>query len=391
MVSRTRQGQAALFGRMAQHDPAVFGITGSAMEYSTCKDPRLSRIIRLGVGARFMRCHFRRDHKGGRGVKQCHTVGDGGHMPIGERDQTPGCDQYLFAGRRLPEDLPIERPGFHVEPPVVAQEVCIGQPEGLVVGEELDDLAVGYAEDGLAGFREAISVFRVHDRAGFIKPIDQSAVFGVRAAFFRAPAHAEVSVAERQHRLQLGQEFGVKPFFDDVPLVRWVIMGWRPEAFMMDHRAAPRTTGWGIGLAAYIDTSSVAPSASFTVVATIRISNPSPSISVACTVLPAMRIATKRPLQHTRNDRLRHCGGSLGSMPSISPFRSRPAKPRIMACHRPPSPAIRMPPALFGSSSRSSAAAWRRKRSAVSVSPSRAATSAWIPALNELPWAQRGS
>src|SRR5271167_4085056 len=159
-------------------------------------------------------------------------------MPIGKGNQTPGCDQHLFTGRRLPEDFPVERPGPHVEPPIVTHEVCIGQPKGLVVNEELDDLAVGYAEDGLVSFRKAVSVFWVHDRAGFIKPIDQSAVFGIGTAFLRAPAHTEVSVAERQHRFQLGQEFGVKPFFDDVPLVGRVIMGWRPEAFMMDHRAA---------------------------------------------------------------------------------------------------------------------------------------------------------
>jgi len=47
--------------------------------------------------------------------------------------------------------------------------------------------------------------------------------------------------------------------------------------------------------------------------------------------LPAMRIATDRPLQHTRNDRLRHWGGSLGSIPSVSLIRSKPAKPSITA------------------------------------------------------------
>ena len=32
-------------------------------------------------------------------------------MPIGERDQSSRGDQHLFAGRGLPEDLPVERPG----------------------------------------------------------------------------------------------------------------------------------------------------------------------------------------------------------------------------------------------------------------------------------------
>ena len=38
------------------------------------------------------------------------------------------------------------------------------------------------------------------------------------------PAHTEISVAERQDRFELGQEFGVKRFFDDVPLVSRIIM-----------------------------------------------------------------------------------------------------------------------------------------------------------------------
>jgi hypothetical protein len=172
------------------------------------------------------------------------------------------------------------------------------------------------------------------------------------------------------------------------------IVGLSDEREAVGAQGIPLTPGQmppGSGSGSYIDTSSVTPGVSLPLVPAIRISIPSPSTNVACAVLPAMRIATERPLQHTRNDKLRQWGGSRGSIPSISLFRSRPAKPRIIACQRPPSPAIRMPPALFGSSSRSAIAAWRRKRRAVSVSPSRAATSAWIPALNELPWAQRGS
>src|SRR5215831_12728744 len=123
----------------------------------------------------------------------------------------------------------------------------IGQPEGLVVHEELDDLAVGHVQDGLASFREAVGFLAVDDRPGFIEPVDEGAVFGVGPAFLRAPAHAEVAVAYRQHRFQLSQEFRVKPFFDDVPLVGRVIVGWRPETFMMDHQTVPRETARGTG------------------------------------------------------------------------------------------------------------------------------------------------
>src|SRR5215475_2981618 len=164
-----------------------------------------------------------------------------------ERDHTPGGDQHLFACRRFPEDLPVERPGLHVQPSVVVQAARVGQPEGLVVHEELDDLAVRHVQDGLAGFGEAVGFLAVDDRPSFIEPIYEGAVFGVGPAFLRAAAHAEVAVAHRQHCFQLGQKFGVKPFFDDVPFVGRVIVRWRPEAFMMDHRTVPRETAWGVG------------------------------------------------------------------------------------------------------------------------------------------------
>src|SRR5271166_4909250 len=123
----------------------------------------------------------------------------------------------------------------------------IGQPEGLIIHEELDDLAVGHVADRLASFGETISFFGVFDRPRLIESIDESAVFGVWAAFLRAPAHAEIAVAERRHRFQLGQEFRVKRFLNYVPLIRRIMMGWRPEAFMMQHRAVSPTTARGAG------------------------------------------------------------------------------------------------------------------------------------------------
>ena len=94
-----------------------------------------------------------------------------------EGHQTTKSDQHLFARRRLPEDLSIKRSGLHVEAPVVAQQVRIGQPERLVVHKELDDLAVSDVADGLASFRETVSLFSVYDRMRFIESVDQRAVF----------------------------------------------------------------------------------------------------------------------------------------------------------------------------------------------------------------------
>src|SRR5262249_1726060 len=115
----------------------------------------------------------------------------------------------------------------------------IGQPEGLVVHEELDDLTVRHVHDGLASFREAVGFLSVHDGSGFIEAIDECTVFDVGPAFLWAPAQTEVAVPQRQHGFKLGQEFRVKPFFNDVPLVGRAIMMGRYEAFMVDHRSIP--------------------------------------------------------------------------------------------------------------------------------------------------------
>src|SRR6516165_8174381 len=104
---------------MAQHDAPVFGIAGSRMEYPARKGSRQSRITCVARGAGFIRPHLRRDRDKGLRIEECHTIGDGGYVPIGERDQTSRCDRYPFAGWSLPEDLPVECAGLHVEPPVI--------------------------------------------------------------------------------------------------------------------------------------------------------------------------------------------------------------------------------------------------------------------------------
>ena len=58
MVSGACQHQPALLGRMAQHDPAVFGIAAAMMEGSLRKDSGLAWIVGVGDGARFIGCHL---------------------------------------------------------------------------------------------------------------------------------------------------------------------------------------------------------------------------------------------------------------------------------------------------------------------------------------------
>src|SRR5262245_23425430 len=79
-----------------------------------------------------------------------------------------------------------------------------------------------------------------------MEPINEGGILSIGTAFFRASPHAEVSVAEREHRLQLGEKFGAKRLFDDIPLVGRIILGWRPKAFMMEHRASSPKTARGV-------------------------------------------------------------------------------------------------------------------------------------------------
>jgi hypothetical protein len=209
------------------------------MEHSAGKGSRSARIVAVDGGTRFVRRHLRRYDDGGFCIEERHTIGDGSYVPVDERHQTPRSDQHLFARRRLPEDLAIKRSGPHVKPPVVTQQVCIGQPEGLVIHKELGDLAISHVADGLSHLCEAVSLFPVYDRMGLIESVDQCAVFSIGPAFLRAPAHSEISVAEGRHRFQLGKELRVEPLFNDVPFIGGVVMRWWSEPLVMEHRAIP--------------------------------------------------------------------------------------------------------------------------------------------------------
>src|SRR5437762_13224043 len=50
---------------------------------------------------------------------------------------------------------------------------------------------------------------------------------GMRGCPEEGGPNAEISIAECQHRFQLGQKFRMKAFFDNLPLVDWEIVEWR--------------------------------------------------------------------------------------------------------------------------------------------------------------------
>ena len=84
-LSRTCQGQAAFFSRMTEYNTAVFRIAGPVMEQPAGKGSRLSRVVAVGGGTRFVRCHLRRYHDVGFCIEERHIIGDGGHVPVDER------------------------------------------------------------------------------------------------------------------------------------------------------------------------------------------------------------------------------------------------------------------------------------------------------------------
>src|SRR5689334_17980911 len=120
-------------------------------------------------------------------------------MLIGEGDETSRCDEYFFAGRCLPQDLPIERPGFHVQTPVVPYYIRLRQPERLIIDKELHNLAVRHVADGLTGLCKTVGFFPVDYWSRLIEPVNESCVLGIWTALLRAPSDAEIPIAERKH------------------------------------------------------------------------------------------------------------------------------------------------------------------------------------------------
>src|SRR6202008_1614747 len=98
----------------------------------------------------------------------------------------------------------------------------------------------------LSTWRKTSSLFSGEDGPGFIKPVAECAVLDVGTAFLRAAAHAEISIAKRQHRFELGQKIGSKSLFDDVPLIGRIITRWWAEPFVVEHRVVSPKAALGV-------------------------------------------------------------------------------------------------------------------------------------------------
>ena len=121
VVGGASQGEAALLCGMTQHDPAVFRITSPVVKGPALKDSRLSRITASGECAWSFHRHLGRNDNVRRSVKERDPIGNGGDVFVGERYKAARGDKHLLSCRCFPNDFPVERTRFQVEPPVVFQ------------------------------------------------------------------------------------------------------------------------------------------------------------------------------------------------------------------------------------------------------------------------------
>ncbi|MDR6304974.1 hypothetical protein GGQ85_002690 [Nitrobacter vulgaris] len=77
------------------------------MQHAAWMGFRQSWIVFPAASAAFVCGHLRRDHDKSLCIEYCYTIGDGGHMPIDEGDQTSGYNGHLFARWSFPNNLPV--------------------------------------------------------------------------------------------------------------------------------------------------------------------------------------------------------------------------------------------------------------------------------------------
>ena len=157
-------------------------------------------------------------------------------MALLKRNQASGLDPHLHTRLGFPKNLPIEGTGLHVQSPVVVAYVGVGETEGLVIHEQLDDFTVRHVQHSLACPCETIRFFGVDDWPGFIESVYKCTVLDGRTSLFRISAHAEIPVSQREDGFRLCSELRFEARFDQAPLVRRIVLNRWFETFVMKHR-----------------------------------------------------------------------------------------------------------------------------------------------------------
>ena len=148
---------------MAHHHPLIAGIvllrfqngSGKALGLAGIIHRRLVGLIAGQAG----------DDRHGRLVlaQNGHAIGGQRQMPVAEGNHPHRVDLHQFAGRRFPQHIARQHTRAHIEPAFEGDQFGGRQKEGLVIHVQLNDLAVGKIEHGLAGFGEAEGRFPIGD------------------------------------------------------------------------------------------------------------------------------------------------------------------------------------------------------------------------------------
>src|SRR5829696_1013461 len=150
------------------------------------------------------------EHDAQRLIDRLDLIKDRGDRPLDERHEADGADPHYLPGGRAPLDVAGERPGPHVEHPLVAAKLAVADVEGLVLDQEPDQLAVRRVDDHLARLRVAEARLGIREWPALVEAVQVRAGKPERLPLVEVRPQADVPVGEREHRLRLREHIEVE-------------------------------------------------------------------------------------------------------------------------------------------------------------------------------------
>ena len=145
--------------------------------------------------------HKRGDHHRRGTVEHRDLIGHRDQVAVLQRDDPARADPDVLPGVGDPHQLTGQRPGPHVQDPLVVPDPRGRQEERLVVHVELQDRRVGHVHDRLAGPGQRMRPLGVHDRPVLMEPVDERPRNQRRASLLEAAADTDVPLLlQPRHR-----------------------------------------------------------------------------------------------------------------------------------------------------------------------------------------------
>ncbi len=221
MLDAAGQPHPAVGRFVTQHDAPITNAFYRALKHPARKAPAPTGVADRGLfdGIGLLIIYLRRNDHGCVGVQNGDLIRDRRQVPVLKRDEPARFDGHVLARRRLPQNLPVERPGLHVERAFEAEQCCGGKIKGLVVDVQPDDFAIRHVDDRLPGRGEPVGDFSVHDRPRLVKSVHEGSALKERGAFFEVSSHPEVPVCRGKERFRRREEERVKLLLHEPPLI----------------------------------------------------------------------------------------------------------------------------------------------------------------------------